>query len=120
MILSFQTILVVCAIAINATASSRYIYTIFKGKTQPHIYTWIVWLITQGIGVAGMWRGGAGIGALPLTFGLGWITIILMLSYNRGTKNITRSDTYALIAALVAIAVWLTLHNPVLAVVMAA
>jgi hypothetical protein len=93
-----------------------YIQDIFRGKTQPHIYTWLIWAITQGTAVAGLWYGGGGVGAWSLTLGTVLIFLVLLLCIKRGTKNITRSDTITLGAALCAIGIWVFLDVPLLAI----
>lgn len=95
-----------------------YIWDTVKGRTEPHVYTWIIWLITQGTAVAGILHGGGGFGAAGLTVGLALVAFTLLLSFKYGTRNITRSDTVILIAALAAVLVWWQLDQPVLAVLM--
>lgn len=68
--------------------------------------------------MVGIWYGGGGWGALNLTVGMLFIVVILLFSLKHGTKNITKSDTIILIAALAAILVWWKLDQPILAVVM--
>ncbi|MFA5030234.1 MAG: hypothetical protein WC495_01440 [Patescibacteria group bacterium] len=95
-----------------------YFRDIFRKKTKPHAYTWLIWTITQGTAVAGLWYGKAGWGVLPLTIGTILVFAIFLLSLKLGTKNITKNDTAILVAALLAIFVWWQLHNPLLAVIM--
>jgi hypothetical protein len=97
-----------------------YLYGMIKGKTKPHIYTWLIWTITLGIGNASIWQGGGGIVlsvgillSVILTF------IIFILCFWYGSKNISLSDTAALIVALVAIYAWVGLHTPILALLIA-
>ncbi len=95
-----------------------YLRDIFLKKTKPHAYTWLIWTITQGTAVAGLWYGGGGWGALALFIGTVFLFIIFLLSLKYGTRNITKGDTIILIAALLAIVIWWQLHNPLLSVVM--
>lgn len=96
-----------------------YFRDIFKKKTKPHIYTWLVWSITQGTATAALIYGGGGYGAMSLIVGTIVVVVIFLLSFKYGTKNITVSDTVVLIAALMAVVVWWQLRNPLLAVFMA-
>ena len=35
-----------------------YLKDILRGKTKPHVYTWFIWIITQGIALSGLLYGG--------------------------------------------------------------
>ncbi|MFA6198542.1 MAG: hypothetical protein WC734_05355 [Patescibacteria group bacterium] len=111
----FAILSVVIAVA---GAFVPYFRDIFRGKTKPHAYTWLIWTITQGTAVAGLWYGRGGWGALALTIGTVLVFVVFLVSLKRGTRNITKSDTVILIAALLAIVVWWQLHNPLAAVIM--
>lgn len=106
----------VVATAIGVVAFLYYFGGLFALQTKPHTYTWLIWALTQGIGFAGIWYGNGGWGALSLVIGEVLTTSVFLLSLKYGTKNITKGDTIILIAALIAIALWWQLHQPVLAV----
>lgn len=95
-----------------------YIIEIFAGKTKPHAYTWLIWGITQGTATFAVFMGGGGDIGYTLVILTTLIFVIFFLSLKYGTKNIKRSDTVALAAALLAVVVWWQLDNPVLAVLM--
>jgi hypothetical protein len=95
-----------------------YLRDIFLKKTKPHAYTWLIWTITQGTAVAGLWYGKGGWGTLALSVGTVFVFITFLLSLKYGTRNITKSDTVILIAALLAVVVWWQLHSPLLSVLM--
>lgn len=108
------------SVVVGFVSLVAYFKDILKGKTQPHLYTWLIWAITEGTATVAVWYGGGGLGAIHLT--IGTISIIFVLFFSlisgRGSKNITRSDKVALMVALLAILVWWRLKNPVLAVFM--
>lgn len=95
-----------------------YLISIFKGKTKPHIYTWLIWTITYGIALLGLIYGKGGWGVLSLSIGMFFVFVIFVACFKYGTKNITKLDTVILVGALLAIVVWFQLHNPLLAVFM--
>ena len=95
-----------------------YLRDMFRGKTKPHAYTWLVWTITQGTAIAGLIYGDGGWGAVALIVGTAFVFLIFLLSFKYGTRNITKGDTIVLIAALSAIVVWWQLESPLLAVFM--
>ncbi len=110
----------ILATAFEIAAFYPYLRDILLLKTKPHAYTWLVWAITQGTAVLGIWRGGGGWGALNLTVGLFFVGVVFLFSLKFGTKNITKSDTIILIAALFAILVWWQLDKPLISIIMVA
>jgi hypothetical protein len=110
----FSTISVI----IGLLAFLPYFKSAISNKTQPHVFTWLIWAITQGTAVVGLWLGGGGIGAISLTIGTFLVILVFFISLKNGKKNITRSDVVVLIAALSAVAIWWFLNNPILAVLL--
>ena len=88
-------------------------------KTQPHLYTWLIWSIVTTIALAGQWTTGAGPGAWPtaITALLTYLVTILALRY--GTKDITTTDSVFLIFAVLAIIPWWLTNNLLLSVILA-
>lgn len=115
---TIKTISAILSVIIGSVAFYPYIRDIFLKRTQPHSYTWLIWGLTQGVAVAGLWYGNGGLGALELTVGTALVFVVFLFSLKYGTKNITRNDTIVLIIAFLAILVWWQLDNPVLAVIM--
>jgi hypothetical protein len=105
---------------VSNVAFFPYLFDLFKKRTKPHIYTWCIWLITQGTATLAALQGGAGLGVLGLAVGMVFVTFVFILSFWYGTKNITRSDTVALVFALLAIFIWWGLKEPILAVFLVA
>jgi len=114
-----KIIFAVIATIIGTTGSGYYIYEMFKRKTEPHLFTWVIWCITQGIAVAGAWYGNGGWGTASLFIGFLFCLAITLLTFKFGTKNIKTSDYVLFTTALLAIFVWWKLENPILAVFMA-
>lgn len=115
---TFKIIFAVLAVLVNTYAFYPYLRDIFSKQTKPHTYTWLIWTITQGTAVAGLWYGHGNLGSIELAIGTFFVFFIFLLSLFRGTKNITYSDTIILIISLLAVFVWWKLNNPILAVFM--
>lgn len=96
-----------------------YVRDILKRKTTPHLYTWLIWGITQGTATAASWYGGGKFGAISFAVETFPVIAIFCLALRYGTKNVTKSDTILLIVALLAIVVWWQMCNPLIAVLMA-
>jgi hypothetical protein len=66
------------AIGLTLVAYIPYIIDMFKGKNQPHLYTWIsIFLVTTIVAYLQV-IGGGGIGAIPVVLGLALDIIILV------------------------------------------
>ena len=115
-----KEILAVLAVVGVLIAYYPYFRDIFQKKTQPHIYTWLIWTITMGVGVLGIIKGDGQQGVWSLLLGLILVALVMILSIWYGTKNITKSDTVSLIFALLALGLWFFLENPYLALFVAA
>lgn len=94
-----------------------YVWDIFRGKTQPHTYSWLVWTILQVFGAIAQWHDGAGYGTWALAIAAIVSGLIFLLSFKYGTRNITRFDTACLIAALIALTLYLVMDDPLTAVI---
>lgn len=117
-VMPLKTVFTIIATAIGIYAFFPYLIDTLTLKTKPHAYTWLIWAITQGTAVVGIWYGGGSWGGLNLTVGVIFVIGIFLFSLKYGTKNITRSDTIILIAALLAILVWWQLDQPLLSIIM--
>lgn len=106
------------AVILSIVGYVAYFRDLFAGKTKPHLYTWLIWAITQGTATAVLLYGGGKYGSFSLIIGTMLVTSICFLSFSRGTKNITGSDTAILALALLAIVVWWWLDSPLAAVIM--
>lgn len=95
-----------------------YFRDIFKKKTKPHLYTWLIWAITQGTAAVALLYGGGKFGSISLIVGTVVVSAIFLLSFKYGTKDITLSDKIILALALLAIIIWWQLDNPLIAVLM--
>ncbi len=117
--LSIKTVFAGLSIGITAVGGFwPYFRDIFRRKTTPHAYTWLIWSLTQGTALVGLWYGDGGWAVIPMLAGTILVFLTFLLSLRFGSKSITRFDTIILIAALGAIIVWWQLHNPWLSVLM--
>lgn len=108
----------ILAASVTVISYFPYLRDVFKGKTKPHAYTWLIWSITQSIAVFGILSGQGG---SPATYGLvigaALCFVVFILSLKYGTKDITLFDSVILTVALISIFVWIKLNNLTLAVI---
>ncbi len=94
-----------------------YLIDIVKKKTEPHMYSWLIWTILQIVGVMAQLKDGAGYGSWALAIGAFFCFSIFLLSFKYGTKNISKFDIFCLISSLFAILVYINIKNPVWAII---
>ncbi len=116
--IDYKTVCGIIASLIGTGCFIPYIKDIFKKKTKPHIYTWLIWTILQVTGVVAMLKNGAGIGVLALGTGSVLCAYTCILSIKYGTKNITKFDSLCLIGALASIVVYILMKDPLLAIIL--
>ena len=95
-----------------------YIRDILKADTEPHVYTWFIWSVTQAIAAYAILEGNGGLfAALSVASGAILSFVVFLMSLKHGTKNISDFDTVTLIIALMAIVMWWELDQPEWAIV---
>jgi hypothetical protein len=108
----------IISIIIGIVATYPYIRDVFRGKTKPHLYTWLVWGISAAIIFIAMLSDGAGIGAWVTGFFVIKCIVYCILALKWGEKDITRSDSVCLAACLLSIPVWMITNDPLYAVIL--
>ena len=110
--MDYKTIISIVSVVLVFVGYGPYILDVFKRKTTPHTFTFLVWglasILTWGLQV----HGGAGVGAW-ITFAVAAVCIfIFILSFKYGEKGITRSDVVFLTLALISLFLWPILDQP--------
>ena len=95
-----------------------YLYSILKGETKPHAFSWITWSIVSTIACLAQWTEGAGAGAWARTLSTLFSYLFIVFAFTRGEKNITRGDWATLIVTLCAIPLWYFTKTPVWSVIL--
>lgn len=95
-----------------------YIRDILRGKTRPHVFSWLIWGVLMAIALCAQVAEGAGKAAIVTGIFVVANLIVIILSLRHGEKNITRSDKAMLAVALLAIPLWLATDDPVWSVVL--
>jgi inorganic pyrophosphatase len=116
--MSIKIIFLIFSIVCGLSAFIPYLFDTFKLKTKPHIYTWIIWALTQGTATFAIFYGGGRLGGVELAIGVILQIVVIIFSLKYGTKDITKSDAFVLVIALLAILVWWQLKQPILSVVL--
>ena len=110
--MDFKLLFALAAFATIVAAIIPYVADTFRGKTKPHLYTWLIWSVTGCIATAAYMYGQGGYPAITSAIGTVFCIFVFLISFKFGTKDITLSDTVALVTAGVAVFMWLVLDNP--------
>src|SRR3989338_3389079 len=116
--MDYKIIISLISVALVFVGYGPYIRDIFRRKTTPHTFTFLVWGIASSITWALQVHGGAGVGAW-ITFAVSAVCIfIFFLCLKYGEKSITVSDVVFLFLALFSLFLWLVVKQPVLSVIL--
>ncbi len=96
-----------------------YSWSIYKGETKPHMFSWIPWTLTTAVAFAGQVaeHGGPGVWATGTSAVLSGV--IMVASFFKGEKSITRKDWFFFLLSLATIPLWIATKEPLASVVLA-
>ena len=94
-----------------------YVVGVIKRTLHPHAFSWIIFTIITATISAAQFSAGAGAGAWATGATAITTAVIAGFALRNGGYRITRFDTVSLVAALIAIPVWILTDNPLLAVI---
>lgn len=110
------TIFAAISTVIAVYCSIPYIRAILNGKTKPHQFSWLVFMILNAVTFLSQYFEGARLSALiAFAFFFGSL-IIFLLSLKYGTKDTSRWDRLLLGFALATIAIWIVTKDNALAI----
>src|SRR3989344_4631581 len=112
----YHVVLGIIAVSFGVAGYVIYIRSIIRGFTRPHIFTWLIYVVIDGTIFLAQLAGGGGPGAFVVLSGVFANTLIVILAFRRGEKNITFSDWACFILALFAILFWWITSSPLSAV----
>ena len=114
-----KEILAGIGVVLSLIGYGAYIYSIYRGETRPHPFSWFIWGLLTAIGFFAQIADNAGPGA--------WITgvsalvtfFIAAIGYlKRADIVITRTDWITFLAAIAAIPLWLLTETPLYSVIL--
>jgi hypothetical protein len=105
------------AVVLGILAYLPYFKSIFYGRTKPHMFSWFVWFLIQGIAFFVQTLTGAGPGAWVTGLTSVMCLSVFIISLSRGEKNITAIDKVSFTGALLGISFWVITKNPLSAVI---
>jgi hypothetical protein len=114
----YKLIIGIVASAIGLIGYIPYSLDMIKGKTKPHVFSWLVWGLLEGIAFFAQMSEGAGAGALVTGTSAFFCSVIALAALFKGEKNITRFDWLAFSGALIGLVLWRLTSSPLSAVIL--
>ncbi|PPE74930.1 hypothetical protein C3942_04430 [Solimonas fluminis] len=113
-----KELLSAAGIALTLAIFLPYALSVHRGRTRPHVFSWVIWALGTFVVFLAQLAGGAGIGAWPIgVSGLITMAIAVLAWRRRADLEITRGDRLFFAAALAALPCWLLTSDPLWAVV---
>ncbi len=111
--LYWKEILSWIAVFIAIYSYVTYIRSIFQKKTEPHIFSWLIWTLTTGIAFFSQWAWGGWWWGMQnwVTFLVCFFVTFLAFKYWRRNR-LTSLDWTSLFLSFLAIGLWLYTKNP--------
>jgi len=118
-ILMQKEVLTAIGLLFMATSYIIYVYSIFKGETRPHPFSWFIWGLLTLIGYVAQISDGGGVGAI-ITLASAVISFAIAgIGYvKRENIVISKSDKWAFVLSLLAIPLWLITDTPLYSVIL--
>jgi hypothetical protein len=119
MVEGWKEILGLTAAILGVLQAIPYTVDTLRGKTKPHLYTYIIWTIVTAIAFFGQVAAGGGPGAWSTGVMAALTAMFLVLCFRYGTGDVTKFDAWCLAGALFAIVPWLLTDDPMISIVLA-
>ena len=116
--LEYKAILGTTAVIIALAGYVLYFRDIFRGRTKPHAFSWLVWASLTGIAFFGQIFDKGGAGAWVTGFTAVVSFVIFFLALHKGEKDITSSDKWSFFGAGIALALWYLTSSPLGSVIL--
>ena len=115
---NYKTVISTFAIILTFVGYVPYFRDLLKGKTRPHVFSWLIWGIVTSIIFALQISAGAGVGAYVTLAVAALSFAIFLLSLRNGNRDIKRLDVVFFVLALLSIPLWLIVKQPVLSIIL--
>ena len=110
--LETKTLLTVVAILFALLAYINYFRDIFRGKTKPHAFTWLVWCTMSTVAFFSQVIDGCGVGTWVLAFTAIVDLIIFTLAIYKGKTDISNVDWFCLMGAFLGVSLFTFNNDP--------
>ncbi len=116
--LEYKIVFAIISIIIGLFGYAFYYKDIFRGKTKPHAFSWLVWAVLAGIAFFGQIFGQGGYGSYVSGLTTLACFSIFMVALWKGEKDITFSDKLSLLGAATALLLWYITNDPLASIIL--
>ena len=114
----YKEILSITAIVLTFIAIVPYIRSVRKGKTKPHVFSWVIWGMTTLVVFFAQIADKGGAGAWPIGVSALLTIYVAVLAYmKKADITVTRIDWAFFIMAILSLPLWYFTADPLWAVV---
>lgn len=110
--LETKTLLTIVALLFALLAYINYFRDIFRGKTKPHAFTWLIWCTMSTVAFFSQVSDGGGVGTWVLAVTAVVDFAIFVLAIYKGRTDITNTDWFCLMGAFLGVALFTFNENP--------
>lgn len=96
-----------------------YFRSVLKGQTKPHPFSWLIFLVVDGLAFGAQVVSGGGPGAWVLGVSSFMNGIVFLFALSKGERRIVRIDWICLVCAFAGIIAWRITNDPLSGVVFA-
>lgn len=116
--MEYKYILGILATIVAFVSYIPYFRNIFRGKTKPHAFSWLVWMILAAMTFFAQISQGAGAGAWVTGFTALICLGVFLLALKRGEKKIVLFDWFCLASAILILIFYILTNDPLLSIVL--
>src|SRR5690606_244677 len=114
-----KALLAAVAAVLTVVAFAPYLRSIQQGRTQPHVFSWIVWGINTGVAFIAVLAEQGGAGSWVIGFSCVVTLFVAALAYlKRADVSITGTDWVFFLAAIATMPLWYLTDDPLWSVVL--
>jgi hypothetical protein len=114
----YKVLLGVCTILIGLVSYTFYFRDVFKGKTKPDAFSWLIWGILASVMFFAQSAEGGGPGTWATAFTGVVCYVIACVAFVRRSGRLKTIDTISFIGAGLGVGLWYYTHDPLLTVLL--
>ncbi len=116
--IEYKLLLGSLAVVISLVSYAPYLWDIFKGKTKPHAFSWLIWTILTGVAFAIQYSENGGAGAWVTGISTLLCFVVCVVAFAQGHVKFDYLDWFLLGLAVLSFVLWRLVENPVYSIIL--